>query len=295
MGKSLLFIINPIAGKATIKNKICDITTIFMNYGYDVTIAPTQKGEDAYLYAKEKATQYDLIVCSGGDGTINEVTRAFVEEGCKRPFAYIPTGTVNDYATTLGLSKKPIACANQIMEGIPMACDVGQLENKTFNYIAAFGIFTDISYTTSQSTKNILGHGAYMLEGFKKMLAMKKFRMRIQYDDNVIEDTFCYGMITNSLSIGGFHFFNEQEIKLNDGFFECLFVKNPNNPLDLQQLAQAFITRNFNDCPRIYAFKAKHLHITNKKSIDWTADGEFAGSYKECDIINKNKCIQIIK
>lgn len=295
MEKTLLFIVNPIAGKAAIKNKVCDIVSIFNTYGYDVTLFPTQKAEDAYYTTLTKANQFDLVVCCGGDGTLNEVTRAFIDAQLTLPFAYIPAGTANDFATTFGLQKIPIRCANQIMEGTPTSCDVGKFADKSFNYIAAFGLFSDISYTTSQTTKNILGQGAYMLEGFKKLLNIEKYRMSIQYDEHKIEDTFCYGMITNTLSIGGFSFFKEKEIQLNDGFFECIFVKYPNNPLDVQMITHAFISKNFEACSHIYMFKAKKLKITNKKSVEWTIDGEFAGTYKDCDIINLHEAIQIIK
>ncbi|NBL00073.1 MAG: diacylglycerol kinase family lipid kinase [Erysipelotrichia bacterium] len=295
MKKKLLFILNATAGKATIKNKLYDITDIFIKYDYEVSIHPTQAKNDAYLYSLENIDDYDLIVCSGGDGTLNEVIHAYMEKQAKQPFAYIPTGTTNDFATTINLSKNPITCAKQIMEGSLSAIDIGEINSLPFVYIAAFGFFSDVSYTTSQASKNILGHSAYVLEGMKQFMNMKEYPLKISYDENVIEDSFCYGMITNTLSVGGIHFFNEQDIDLDDGYFECLFIKRPNNPLDLQQLLQAFISKDVRKCSRVTIFKAKNIVIESEQPLAWTIDGEYGGTMQKSVIKNHQGALKIIK
>lgn len=295
MNKKLLYILNPTAGKAKIKNTLCDIIDIFIKNEYEVHIHTTQKKNDAYEVALKKLQDYDLIVCSGGDGTLNEIIHAYMEKQCKKAFAYIPTGTTNDFATTIGLSKSPQKCATQIMQGKVNAIDIGDINQIPFVYIAAFGVFTDVSYTTPQASKNILGHSAYVLEGMKQFMNMKEYALKITYDDQVIEDKFCYGMITNTMSVGGIHFFNEKDIQLNDGYFECMFIKRPNNPLDLQQLFQAFIKKDLSKCSRVKICKAKQIKIDSENALSWTVDGEYAGDMNQCTITNHQSALRIIK
>lgn len=293
--KSLLFIINPHSGKKTIKSKLCEIINSFIQHDYEVSVHITQAPQDITKIIEARGNNYDLCICSGGDGSLNEFIHGCINCNYQNAIGYIPAGTTNDFATTLKLSKDPIKCANQIMEGTPKYCDVGLLNQLPFIYIAAFGSLADVSYTTPQVSKNILGHSAYVLEGMKQLVGLKKYRLNIEYDGEIIRDTFCYGMITNTLSVGGMHFFNEQDIDLNDGYFECLFVKYPNNPLDVQQILQAFISKDLKKCSRIYLFKAKHLKIHGRKEVSWTIDGEFGGSYKEVEVLNKNNAIKIIR
>lgn len=295
MRKKLLLILNATAGKATIKNKLCDIIDLFIKNDYEVSVHTTQAKDDAYEYVLDNMNRYDLLVCSGGDGTLNEMIRAYMQLESNKPFAYIPAGTTNDFATTVGLSKSPIKCAKQIMNGEVTPIDIGEINEIPFAYIAAFGVFTDVAYTTPQASKNILGHSAYVLEGVKQFMNMKEYALKIKYDDIIIEDSFCYGMITNSMSVGGIYFFDEKDINLNDGYFECLFIKRPNNPLDLQQLLQAFITKDISHCPRVTIFKAKKVRIECDSVLSWTVDGEFAGNMQECTIINHQSALNIIK
>lgn len=295
MEKSLLFIINPHSGKKTIKSKVLDIVDLFIKHGYRVDLHITQSKNDITKIMKERGINYDLCVCSGGDGSLNEMVSACIDINLQQPIGYIPSGTTNDFATTLKLPKDLMKCAQHIIEGSSVECDVGLLNNSKFIYIAAFGALSDVSYTTPQASKNILGHSAYVLEGMKQLIGLKKYRLNIEYDGQVIKDTFCYGMITNTLSVGGMHFFNEQDVDLNDGYFECMFIKFPNNPLDYQQILQAFISKDLEKCPRIYVFKAKHLSIQSRKEIAWTIDGEYGGKHHLVEVVNKNKAINIIK
>lgn len=295
MHKKLLFILNPIAGKAKIKNKLCDIVDLFIKHEYEVNIHTTQAKEDAYNTIKKQVDQYDLVVCCGGDGTLNEAIRAFLAHPTKAKLAYIPCGTTNDFATTLKLSKSPLTCAKQIMKGKEIPIDVGSINGIGFAYITAFGVFSDVSYTTPQISKNIFGHGAYVLESMKQFMNMPQYQLKIIHDTEAIQDEFCYGMITNSMSVGGMHFFDEKNVEINDGYFECLFIKRPNNPLDLQQLLSAFLTKDVTKCSRMYAFKAKEITIECNKSLAFNVDGEFADSFTHCHIKNHHNALTIIK
>lgn len=294
--KKILLIINPVSGKSQIKDKLCDIIDLLIKNEYEVSVHTTQSKNDAFQIMYKRHKDFDQILCSGGDGTLNEMVRACIEIDYKKPIAYLPAGTTNDFASTLGLDKQPIKCLKQILKGNSSYCDAGSLNTSYFVYIAAFGVFSDVSYSTSQATKNILGHSAYVLEGMKQFINMKKYKMKIHYNDQEIEDVFCYGMITNSMSVGGFHFFSDQNVDLCDGEFECLFIKYPNNPLDYQQTIQALLSKELHKCNRFYSFKAQTLCIESlDEEIAWTIDGEFGGSHKKVIISNIPNAFQIYK
>ena len=202
MNKKMLFVFNPKAGKGKIKTNLLDIVDIFNKGGYEVIIYSTQKPKDAYEKAKEYESKVDLIVCSGGDGTLDEVVTGVMEKKSSIPIGYIPAGSTNDFANSLFMPKSMTDAASMIMEEKLYHCDIGRFNNQSFTYIAAFGLFTDVAYQTDQDLKNILGHVAYLLEGVKRLFDIKSYHMRIESEELTVEDDFIFGMITNSRSVG---------------------------------------------------------------------------------------------
>ena len=202
--KKMLFIYNPNAGTGKLKPKLADVLDIFTKSGYEVTVYPTQKRYDAAEKIQESGSQYDLIVCSGGDGTLDEAVTGMQLCNCKVPLGYIPAGTTNDFATSLGIPKDILEAAETAVNGTVFPCDVGMFGEDYFAYIAAFGLFTDVSYATDQNVKNVLGHMAYILEGAKRVFNIPSYKIKITHDGEVIEDEFIFGMVTNSRSVGGF-------------------------------------------------------------------------------------------
>lgn len=174
MGKKLLFVYNPKAGKAGIKSKLADILDIFAGAGYEITILPTRKRDDARAAVAGRSRDYDLVVCSGGDGTLDEAVTGMIQSGFQTPIGYIPAGSTNDFGGSLALPKNMVEAARTIVEGKNFACDVGSFNEDIFVYIAAFGLFTDVSYETGQEMKNMLGHMAYILEGMKRLSAIDR-------------------------------------------------------------------------------------------------------------------------
>ena len=215
--KKLLFIFNPYSGKAQIKNKLLQIVDIMVKAGYEVTIYPTQARADALNLVQKRAKKYDLVVCSGGDGTLDEAVSGMMLSEKKVPLGYIPAGSTNDFANSLKIPKDMVKAAKAAVSGKKFACDVGKFNDSFFIYVAAFGIFTAVSYKTSQEWKNILGHAAYILEGAKSLHEITSYHMRVEYEDQVIEDEFIYGMITNSNSVGGFKNMTGKNVLLDDG------------------------------------------------------------------------------
>ena len=202
--KDMLFIYNPKAGKALIRNHLVDILDVFVKGGYEVTVYPTQARGDAIKKTKKKKDKYDIVVCSGGDGTLDEVCTGMMESKVKVPIGYIPAGSTNDFAASLNLSKNMVQAAEDIVNGDTFAVDIGIFNEDIFAYIAAFGLFTEVTYETDQQVKNVLGHVAYLLEGMKSLATIKKYKLKVMTDETVFEDEFIFGMITYSHSVGGF-------------------------------------------------------------------------------------------
>jgi len=292
--KKLLFVFNPFSGKGQVKGKLFPIVDCFVKEGYEVTVYPTQCPQDAMELVEGQAGRYDLVVCCGGDGTLDEVVTGMMRRKARRPIGYIPAGSTNDFAASLGIPKQMVEAARIAVEGKPFACDVGSFNNDYFVYIAAFGLFTDVSYATSQDLKNRLGHVAYLLEGIKRLPGiLQSQRLKIQYGEQVIEDEFIYGMVTNSTSAGGFKNITGKNVMLDDGLFEVTLIRMPKNPLELNAIIGS-LTNLMDDADGIYTFKTDCLHIQSLEKVAWTLDGEYGGSHCEVAIQNRKKAIHIM-
>lgn len=296
--KKLLFVYNPRAGKEMLKPRLSDVLDIFVKAGYEVTVHPTQAYRDAYYQIKEyEVGKYDLIACSGGDGTIDEVATGMMKrrEMGKDvvPVGYIPAGTTNDFAKSLHIPRKPLAAADNAVKGVPFPCDIGKFNDSVFVYIAAFGIFTDVSYETDQAVKNVLGHMAYVLEGAKRIFNIPSYKIKVEHDGEVIEDEFIFGMVTNSRSVGGFSNMVGKNIVFDDGLFEVTLIKTPKNPIALQEIIAALLIEQV-DTKHMYTFKTKKITFDSVEEIPWTLDGEFGGEQDYVEIENVQKAMEIM-
>ena len=296
--KKLLFVYNPRAGKEMLKPRLSDVLDIFVKAGYEVTVHPTQAYRDAYYQIKEyEVGKYDLIACSGGDGTIDEVATGMMkrrEMGKDvAPVGYIPAGTTNDFAKSLHILRKPLAAADNAVKGVPFPCDIGKFNDSVFVYIAAFGIFTDVSYETDQAVKNVLGHMAYILEGAKRIFNIPSYKIKVEHDGEVIEDEFIFGMVTNSRSVGGFSNMVGKNIVFDDGLFEVTLIKTPKNPIALQEIIAALLIEQV-DTKHMYTFKTKKITFDSVEEIPWTLDGEFGGEQDYVEIENVQKAMEIM-
>ena len=296
--KKLLVVYNPRAGKEMLKPRLSDVLDIFVKAGYEVTVHPTQAYRDAYYQIKEyEVGKYDLIACSGGDGTIDEVATGMMKrrEMGKDvvPVGYIPAGTTNDFAKSLHIPRKPLAAADNAVKGVPFPCDIGKFNDSVFVYIAAFGIFTDVSYETDQAVKNVLGHMAYILEGAKRIFNIPSYKIKVEHDGEVIEDEFIFGMVTNSRSVGGFSNMVGKNIVFDDGLFEVTLIKTPKNPIALQEIIAALLIEQV-DTKHMYTFKTKKITFDSVEEIPWTLDGEFGGEQDYVEIENVQKAMEIM-
>ena len=291
--KRMLFVYNPNSGMGLLKPKLSDVIDTFVKGGYEVTVYPTQRSQDAVRKVSEYKEEYDLVTCSGGDGTLDEVVTGMMMRENKTPIGYIPAGTTNDFASSLHISKNMLEAADTIVTGTPFSFDIGQFNDDYFVYIAAFGIFTDVSYETKQSMKNVLGHLAYILEGTKRIFNIPSYRIKVTHDGETIEDEFIYGMVTNSRSVGGFKGITGKNVVFDDGKFEVTLFKTPRNPMELNEILGALALRKINP-KRMYSFKTNEVHFETEEEIPWTLDGEFGGVHEEVVVKDCQKALEIM-
>ncbi len=293
MNKKMLFIFNPHAGKGSMGSKLLALLNYFTSAGYDVTAYPTQMPEDALKKTKEEAAQYDLLVCSGGDGTLDEVVTGMLQGNVQIPLGYLPAGTTNDFARSLKISRTAMKAAQTVIEGVPFACDMGSFNKDYFVYIAAFGAFTEVSYQTNQQVKNVLGHLAYVLEGVKRLPTLKSYEVEVEGDGKLHRGLFIYGMVTNSISVGGYKNLMGKDVKMNDGLFEVTLIYAPANILELQEIITGLLSGNLKG-RNFLSFKAARVKLYSENLIPWTLDGEFGGEHCEVEIENHQKAISIM-
>lgn len=291
--KKLLFILNPHSGKGHVKGRLFGIIDIMVKAGYEVTAYPTQCRDDAQRKVREEAGDFDLVVCSGGDGTLDEVVTGMMQRQDRVPIGYIPAGSTNDFANSLKIPKDMLKAAAVAVQGRRFPVDVGDFNQDSFIYVAAFGLFTAVSYQTSQSLKNVLGHAAYILEGARSLLDIPTYQMRVEHDDEVIEGEFIYGMISNSISVGGFKNLTGKHVLLDDGVFEVTLIKAPKNPIEMNEIIINLTNRKDNS-DLIYTFKTDELRIYPETTIPWTLDGEFGGEHRDVVIKNMHQAVEIM-
>ncbi len=291
--KKALFIVNPHAGKGLIRNHLLTIVDILTKAGYLVTTYITQQRGDAVTIMRKRDHSYELVVCSGGDGTLDEIVTGMMQSGFQTKIGYIPAGSTNDFAKSLKIPSTMKKAAEIVAADHTYSCDVGVFNEDVFVYVAAFGIFTEVSYETPQELKNMLGHTAYLLEGMKQIQNIKSYHMKVTSEDMSIEGDFIYGMVTNSYSIGGIKNITGKNVALDDGLFEVTLIKRPNNLIELNLILAALVSEKV-DTECMYSFKASSLVIEAEEAVAWTLDGEFGGNHTKVELMNRQKAVEII-
>ena len=292
--KKLLFIMNAFAGQKKANKVLPEILTVFTEAGYEIQIAMTTGPGAATRLAAERGADVDLIVCCGGDGTLNETVTGLLQAGLNIPVGYIPTGTTNDFAASLKLSHNPVEAARDIVEGQEVSYDVGKFGDRYFCYVASFGAFTKTSYAMPQSVKNALGHTAYVLGGISELSQIKDEHVRMEIDGEVIEDDFLFGAICNSTSIGGILTLPPNRVDMGDGIFEVMLIRAPRNLTELTECILSVQNQSYN-CGMITFRPARSVKISVDPFISWTLDGEKADGYTEVTAENLHQAIRIVK
>lgn len=292
-GRKLLFVFNPKSGKGLIKNHLLDIVDTMVKAGYETTLYTTQARGDATRKVREDGANYDRIVCSGGDGTLDEVVTGMREADLHMPLGYIPAGSTNDFARTLGIPNDMVKAAEIAVTDNFFPCDVGQFNEDTFIYIAGFGLFTEISYETPQEFKNIFGHAAYILSAAKSLASIPNYLMQVEVNGEAFEGRFIYGMITNSVSVAGFKGLTGKDVHLDDGEFEVTLVKTPTNPIELNEI-MAYLTGLISETNMVFTCKTDNIQIRSRSSVTWTLDGENGGDHWSVNIKNHHRKLNFV-
>ncbi len=279
MEKKMLFIFNPKSGKSKIKNVLFDIVKRFSDADYEVTVYPTKKAGDCANKIRTDADRFDVVVVSGGDGTLHDAVEGMLElpKELRRPIGYIPAGTMNDFASTNNISSTPRDAVAEIINNPIIPYDIGLFNGHRFIYVAAFGAFTDVSYETPQVNKNLFGQSAYIFEGIKSLPKIKPVDVSIKTAEGDRINTSAYlVLIMNSTSVGGFDFGKFYEFDTADGMFEIVIIDKTVNLLELPNIATG-IRHGKTDMPGITIISASKAEITTAEAVKWTLDGEYGG------------------
>ena len=293
--KKMLFVMTPYAGIRRAARYLTEILSVFNRAGYEVIIHMTSATGDAFETVRTRAAGNDIVVCCGGDGTLNETVAGLVEAGLDIPIGYIPSGSTNDFAASLKLTTNTVQAAKDIVEGQPFSYDVGRFGDRYFAYVASFGAFTKSSYATPQYVKNALGHTAYLLESINELSQIRKFHIRMEIGDEVVEDDFLFGAISNSTSVGGILTLDPNQVDMGDGLFEILLLRAPRNLLEITECITAVQSGRYNDCNMITFCSADKVKIYADPNMPWTLDGEKFDGAAEVQVENIHHAIRLIR
>ena len=293
--KKMLFVMNPYAGMRRANRYLSDIITLFNRADYEVTTYMTAGPGDAAQVVEQYASNMELIVCCGGDGTLNETITGVIRAGADCPIGYIPAGSTNDFAASLKLSTNVMQAAQDIVEGQPIPYDVGRFCDRFFSYVASFGAFTKSSYSTPQSIKNALGHTAYVLEGISELSQIRKVHIKMELEEETVEDDFIFGAISNSTSIGGVLTLDSKIVDMADGLLEVFLVRAPKNLTEITECIQALQSQRYNDCNMITFGTARNIRVFADETMPWTLDGEKFDGQAEIEVENMHRAIRLIQ
>ena len=293
LDKTLMLIVNPVAGRKMAQRKLSGLVKIYMENGYRVTTFITRKHGDAESFAANFGREYDLIVCVGGDGTLSETVSGVITGNVGAPIGYIPAGSSNDFAACHGIDTDVYTAAAKTVEGDPMAVDVGLFDDRTFTYIAAFGAFSWLSYTTPQNLKNTLGHSAYIIDGIRELPRIKPVHMRVESGGKVYEGDYIFGAVSNVTGISGVLKLPERDVVTDDGKFEVTLVREPETLEELGKVISSILSGDMKS-KLIDYFHAGELSIETQERLDWSLDGEHAESGTKLRITALNKAVKIV-
>ena len=292
--KKLMLVINPAAGRGGYKYNLPDALHTLDRGGYRTTLFFTGARGEATDLVREHGKDYDVVTCIGGDGTLSEVIGGLMALENPPKLGYFPMGTANDVATTLNLPKNDShAAAQRLVNGTPHPFDVGGFGKEYFAYIAAFGAFTEVSYSTPQDQKRALGHLAYVLQGAAALGKIETYHTVVEYDGGVIEDDLLYGSLSNSTSVAGIVRLNEKLVGLGDGMSELVLVKDPKTVAAFGEIVESVLSQRY-DSDKLLILHTKKATFHFEKPVPWTRDGEDGGAHQDVELCNYAAPIEFI-
>lgn len=290
--KKVLLVVNPCAGKTKSRISSAEVMSKFPEEEYEFTLKATTCRGDATNIVKNDLKDHDMVVCCGGDGTLNETINGVMDMPRRVPIGYIPTGTTCDLATTLGIPSNVDIATDFILKGNTNDYDIGLFNNRYFSYVASFGAFTKNSYATPQKLKNRFGHAAYVIEAMKEIKDIHGTHLRVEHDGGIIEGDFCFGSISNSSSIAGMFKLREEDVRLNDGIFEVFLVRKMSLPNLVRTILE--VQKQIYNPDRVIYLRTSKIRLSSPyEDIDWTLDGEFGGTHREVMVHILERAVRI--
>lgn len=293
--KKILLIYNPNSGTRKSARYLSQVLEIFLSHGFTTTALPTLKRGDGKEYVIQYGASHDIVVAMGGDGTYNEVVSGLMSSGLQIPLGYIPAGSTNDFAMSMGLSKDIPQAAEDICLGEPVDVDCGLFNDRTFTYVACFGAFAKASYDTTQDIKNVLGHLAYVLSGAATIPDIRPIHAKVTVDGKVYEGNYLFGAVSNSTSMGGILKLKPEDVDLSDGLFELMLVKDSQDIFEIGDLVRAVAMQDYASTPMLTFLEGKSFDFEIPEAVDWSLDGEYQKGVPDIHIENKHNVIHLIK
>ena len=293
MPEKVLLIVNPVSGRIALKQKLWQVIDKLCAADMVPTVCFTQKRGDAEKMAAECPAEIDKVICAGGDGTLNEVISGLMQNPFEHILGYIPVGTTNDLANSLGISKGVLPAVDDIIAGNTTTIDIGSFGGRYFNYIASFGAFTEASYNAPQEVKNTIGHAAYIFEGLKSLGNISPHKVKFIFDDKYIEGDFIFAAISNTTSLGGVLKLDDNKVALNDGLFEVLLIKEPKNLAQFQKIVSELMSQKFTQ-DLVSLYHASSVIVETDEKLDWTLDGEHQTGDSKVIIQNISHAVKLI-
>ena len=277
--KKLKLIYNPFSGNKSFKFDLDVCIGIFQESGFEVHPFRSMAEGDVAKHIAEMPDDYDVIVASGGDGTVNIVLNAMMRREMNIPLGIIPSGTANDFATYLGFKSGQVEeCCRAIANTKPVPIDLGLVNDKTyFINVCAGGLLTNVSQTVDKDIKNALGNLSYYLKGVEQLPSFHKIPFRITTSKEVIEEYLYLYMIMNSAGTGGFAKLSPQA-SVQDGMFEFLAIR-ARSLIELSPVFLKMLTgEHINDKKNILYIRDSYFKIEclqdDFKIMESTVDGE---------------------
>ena len=276
LSKKALLLINPVAGRKLIHRSLCAVVRCLMDQGYLVTTAVTSCRGEARRLSAELAPAYDLLVCAGGDGTLNECISGLADGDVCVPVGCLPCGSTNEFALSHSLPPDPLQAAASVAEGRLRQFDLGCFEERYFLHHALFGAFTRLAYSTDQSQKNLLGFSAYVLDGLKELPNLKSIPLSVSADGVVEEGEYLFGTVSVDHHIAGLYTLSEELIGPTDGRIAAVLIKIPKSVTDWDVLGRSFLSGD-PTCSMVKVLTGRELLVTSEEPIEWSLDGESSG------------------
>lgn len=220
--KKARLIYNPNSGDCSFRYKLDTLIDKFERAGYEVTPYRTMSVDDIYD-SMTRAKDYDCIVSSGGDGTLNHVINAMMLNNIEVPLGIIPSGTANDFASHLGIPWRTNEACDIILQGKIEDYDLGIINDRYFINVAAAGLLTDVSQKIDINLKNTMGKLAYYLKGIEQIPNFRAIPITIRNGGDVINTSIYLFVILNGSSAGGFKL--APDATARDGALNLIAIK----------------------------------------------------------------------